>query len=534
MKTTLTSLNAMAQKAPPTIKEVEAKAKAILSRWDTNKDGVISLDEFKSLVTKDPDILRLLMNYGLVSKEELREDYGGTGGDIPDCDSDIENELNHPDTEDNERAERIKMGIEYKEKKSDEGDLYEAEEAEQGDEFMAVKPWIGTVKNSVPSTYQPKKGESNAPEANLELEYVHGYRCHDARNNLKYSPNGTIVYHTAAVGVVLNSKDNTQKFFIQHTDDITCLDMYENLVATGQVGAKPMVCVWDCNTREAKAIFQGDLQKGIAQVTFSNNGKKLAAIANDDDHTIAIYDLEKFLNPSYDKRKSKTDGSIIVGKGPKAGVLDARFDPNDQLLILSCVKEINFVSFDGGLIKCVKGTGWGKNPLQAVLCIGFIDQTIITGTFSGTLFVWKGKALSNTIPNAHNGAVNAIWTRKSRGVITGGNDGLINIWDHNIKKTHTIDITIAEIGSLMPKVRSLCENAKGSILVGTRGGEIIEFNNNQPKVLMRGHFDDELWGLSVHPKRNEYITVGEDTLLASWDIVSRKQKAVRDPFYYLN
>ena len=525
MKTTLTSLSAMNQKKSPSLKDVEAKAKDILKRWDKNKDGSMSRAEFQSFVTKDPDVLRLLMNYGLVNREELRPDFGGTAEDVPDCDSDLEEELRHADADDNGRSEKITLGIESTAKEKNPDDMYDVEEIDAGDQFLAVKPWLGTVKNSVPTGYAPRKGESDAPEASLELEYVHGYRCHDTRNNLKYAPNGNAIYHTAAVGVVLDIKTNTQKFCIEHTDDITCLDVYEDLVVTGQVGAKPSVIVWNCNTRETKAIFQGDLQKSISQVCFSPDGKKIAAVANDDDHTIGIFDFIKFSGPKYDKRKAKTDGTIIIGKGPKAGVLDAQFDPSGKILILACVKEINFVTIEGSAIKCTKGSGWGKNPLQAVLCIGFLEGNIVTGTFSGNLFVWKGKSLTSTVA-AHTGSVNAIWSRKTqKGLLTGGNDGLICIWDVNLKKMQTIDIKIKEIKSLNPKVRALCESANG-ILVGTRGGEIVEFIDNKPKVVMRGHFDDELWGLAVSPKKKEYVTIGEDQLLASWDIASRKQKNV--------
>jgi hypothetical protein len=55
---------------------------------------------------------------------------------------------------------------------------------------------------------------------------------------------------------------------------------------------------------------------------------------------------------------------------------------------------------------------------------------------------------------------------------------------------------------MMPKVRSVCENAtNGMILVGTRGGEIVEFGGPKPNVLMRSHFEGELWGLATHPVR---------------------------------
>ena len=116
VKTCLSSLNSMSKRPPPTIKEVEAKVDEIIGRWDVNKDGLISKDEFKSLVSKDPDILKCLINYGLVNKEEMRPDFGGTNGDIPDVDSDLEEELSRDDIDDKEyaRKQRIKSGIDYK------------------------------------------------------------------------------------------------------------------------------------------------------------------------------------------------------------------------------------------------------------------------------------------------------------------------------------------------------------------------------------------------------------------------------------
>ena len=52
---------------------------------------------------------------------------------------------------------------------------------------MAVKPWQGVVDHSVPSRYRPSPKDGEAPDADLELEYIHGYRCHDTRNNLGFT-----------------------------------------------------------------------------------------------------------------------------------------------------------------------------------------------------------------------------------------------------------------------------------------------------------------------------------------------------------
>lgn len=46
----------------------------------------------------------------------------------------------------------------------------------------------------------------------------------------------------------------------------------------------------------------------------------------------------------------------------------------------------------------------------------------------------------------------------------------------------------------------------------------------QPVVHLRAHFDSELWGLALHPTKAEMITVGRDSMMAVWDMPTRKQK----------
>ena len=74
---------------------------------------------------------------------------------------------------------------------------------EAGDEFMACKPWLGAMK--APDGFEENlnvKFQKKAPMAKLELEYCHGYRVKDCRNNLRYLPGGKeILYHIAAIGV---------------------------------------------------------------------------------------------------------------------------------------------------------------------------------------------------------------------------------------------------------------------------------------------------------------------------------------------
>jgi hypothetical protein len=55
--------------------------------------------------------------------------------------------------------------------------LFEEVDAGQGEQFMAVKPWIGAIKE--PQNHNPP--EPSPPDVNYQLEYVYGYRCEDSR-----------------------------------------------------------------------------------------------------------------------------------------------------------------------------------------------------------------------------------------------------------------------------------------------------------------------------------------------------------------
>ena len=74
------------------------------------------------------------------------------------------------------------------------------------------------VKWWVPGLFEMT--DRTAPTSSLKLEWVYGYRGHQCRNNLFYTSAKDIVYFVAGVGVVYNTKENSQRFFLGHNDDI--------------------------------------------------------------------------------------------------------------------------------------------------------------------------------------------------------------------------------------------------------------------------------------------------------------------------
>jgi WD40 repeat protein len=73
------------------------------------------------------------------------------------------------------------------------------------------------------------------------------------------SSNSKIVYPAAAVGVVLNLDTNQQQHWLGHSDDVLSMAVSADgaRIATGELGAKPRVCVWSPATMAAVLTLSG-------------------------------------------------------------------------------------------------------------------------------------------------------------------------------------------------------------------------------------------------------------------------------------
>ena len=510
IRTAVNALSHMTNTVPIETSKLVEHTNRLFDKIDTDKDKNISIREWKSFVTRDVEFVKALERLELITAEDKRPNFGAE--DDPGMDSDLENETFNKAWDRSEVHERVKNGVESVD------DQFLIESVGEGDQFLAVKPWEGVVKNSVPSHYKALPGESNPPDAGLHLEYIHGYRCHDVRNNLRFNSSGEVVYHTAAAGVVL-SLSNQQRHFLAHTDDITAFDVSPDgrLAVTGEVGKSPAIHVWDCVSMEAVRTFKGIIKRGVSNLAFSSDGSRVAALAADEDHTIAIYDV---VNPG-----SKTGAMqylVATGKAGKDTFLDIRFVPgSNDTLVLCGVKVFATLTIKGAGFTVKKGINWGKTPLtqqQTLSCLAFSGKFVLTGAFNGAVFRWEDGVLKDAV-KVHSAAVNCLASRPD-GVVSGGNDGIVHLLNSDLAPVKSYNLK--DMGSVNPKVRSvICGNA--GTLIGTRGGEIFLASETETRRLMSGHFDNELWGLAAHPTSRTFATFGQDLLLAVWDLEGHKQ-----------
>lgn len=266
--------------------KVREKIQELSGKFFLDKE-FITLDQFFKIGFVDEDIRKSLLNLGVFMPDEA--EIGAMKDD------DLEAELGKFEEAENEEGDQALPNIRLDGVVGENDGLFQTEEVGAGDQFMAVKPFKGVVDNSVPSDYKPSKSDGDLPNATLSLHYIHGYRCHDARNNIYYSPDNKLVYHQALCGIQLDTKENKQKFVTGNTNDILSMDSWNDLSATGELGDKPTLCIWRNTTMEELVTFAGVMRKGIARIAFSRDGSSLACSCMDPDSMFYIWDVQKLI-----------------------------------------------------------------------------------------------------------------------------------------------------------------------------------------------------------------------------------------------
>lgn len=62
--------------------------------------------------------------------------------------------------------------------------------------------------------------DNSPPDKKLQLKWVHGYRGRDTHKNLWVLPSGELLYYVAAVAILYDRDEETQRHYTGHTEDI--------------------------------------------------------------------------------------------------------------------------------------------------------------------------------------------------------------------------------------------------------------------------------------------------------------------------
>uniref|UniRef100_A0A8C2DN31 EMAP like 6 n=1 Tax=Cyprinus carpio TaxID=7962 RepID=A0A8C2DN31_CYPCA len=333
--------------------------------------------------------------------------------------------------------------------------------------------------------------DKTAPHCQLRLEWIHGYRGHQCRNNLYYTAGKEIVYFVAGVGVVYNTREHTQKFYLGHNDDI----IRAQLLAW-------VSCQWTWRDFDHPASSLKHTH------THTHAEGRLASVGLDAKNTVCVWDWKK--------------GRVLAtATGHSDRIFDISWDPFLPHRLVSCgVKHIKFWTLCGNALTPKRGIFGKTGDLQTILCLATAkDEVTYSGALNGDIYVWKGLNLTRTIQAAHGAGIFSMHSCEE-GFATGGRDGCVRLWDVDFKPITKIDLREAEQGYKGLSIRSVCWRAD-RILAGTQDSEIFEVmvrDRDKPLLIMQGHSEGELWALDLHPKQPLAVTGSDDRSVRLWSL----------------
>ena len=236
-----------------------------------------------------------------------------------------------------------------------------------------VQPWKGVIVE--PTSWSHEKG---ATDVDLELQWIHGYRCNDCRNNVRYSAAGSIVFTAAAIGVVYSRSAGKQKFFQgAHADDIIGLAAHPagQLFATGETGRQPSIIVWSSEDMRYMARIECSHLNGVPLLAFNTKGNMLAGVGLDDNHTLVVHDWAKnvtVLRTPTDKREVYCMcylADSLSDSEPSGPIADSGLrTAASHIIVTAGYKHVKFWWSRGHNVSSQRGI-FGKEKRDVFLCV---------------------------------------------------------------------------------------------------------------------------------------------------------------------
>lgn len=383
---------------------------------------------------------------------------------------------------------------------------------------------------------EPQPGR---PPVEVELEWIHGYRGWDCRNNVHYVLDGAAVAYPAAAVVVLNN-GGSQSFFDLHDDDVLSMAVHPDgrTIASGQIGRMAKVLVWNAETKECSITLEGVAERAARHLAFSGDGKVLAVAGEDNNHTVALYHWEDSSRP-FAVAQAGTDPTNAIALNHDGSAL-LTVGKNKAMLHSGSGGAFSGSSrHKGPAAPCMKAKKVlmnGKGKLQVFWSAAFLaDGGALIGTHSGRVYEVRGRAVAKA-HRAHSGPVTSISVQTSADggevISTASKDGTVHVFRGGriSKPSATITNASEDAGSLAC-MRACSVSPDGAhVAYGTRGGavriaDIAGDAEGDAVTLVRSHHTHELWGLALSPDNDTIVTTGDDKSVRLWSISGHAQIA---------
>uniref|UniRef100_A0A2H8TVI9 Echinoderm microtubule-associated protein-like CG42247 n=1 Tax=Melanaphis sacchari TaxID=742174 RepID=A0A2H8TVI9_9HEMI len=378
----------------------------------------------------------------------------------------------------------------------------------------------GTRKTFFPPMVHSPADDS-PPDKRLALNWIYGYRGIDTRRNLWVLPTGELLYYVAAVAVLYDRDEESQRHYIGHTEDIQCMDIHpsKEMVASAQKAGRTRktqahIRVWSPETLYTLYIVgNGEFEEGVSALAFSQltGGNYLLAVDCGREKMLSVWQWQW--------------GHLLgkVATMQTEDILGASFHPLDDNLMITYGKgHLTFwTRRKDGFFEKIDII---KAPSRTVVTSLQFEQEgdVITADGDGFITIYSvdsdGAYYVRMEFEAHNKGINALIMLPEGTLLSGGEkDRKIIAWDslQNYNK-----ITETKLTEVYGGIRSLYPQRPGrndgNIYVGTIKNHILEGSMQRRfNRIVFGH-SKQLWGLAVHPDDELFATAGYDKNISLW------------------
>lgn len=424
-------------------------------------------------------------------------------------------------------------------------------------EKVARKTIIRFAGNKIPVLAPTDVPENlGLPQSGLKLSKIHGYCGHEqqVRNNL-IRRDGKLLYNIAGTVVTHDIATGEQKFFTEHTEDVTsvCIHPTKNLVATGQQDEKGVaearIIIWDLDTMKIQKIYEGHHHGAVRHLAFSPISGYLYSVAGDDENTIVVFDVDEEKNNGELFRmtcaKTETWGLVIHSniEGSPEGTIDEFItygrNPTKTGHLKGWMLSENGrgapsatevgtgghkFHIKGGLVAVKGKKDKHEKSYQSTIALPYMPRVFLVGSSQGNVYAVLDKKKKRKI-DVFDVPV-ACLVATENGFIATSLSGEWSRWEKITNEGRNEFEKIAN-GSFahipflrrFGAARSLnFDEANNTLYVGSRIGQIfcsqVE-ENGDGKILVGGH-GHQIWGLAAHPTEPYFVTAGYDGLLLCW------------------
>ena len=368
--------------------------------------------------------------------------------------------------------------------------------------------------------------------------HVFGLKA-DVKDNIQYVEENLVLYPAGHTTVLYHTEQKTQKFIpgTPESEGITALAVSSSkkYVAVAERADRGVVTVYDLHTLKRRKVLASPevLSKEFVSMTFSPDGKLLAAQGGTPDWTLVIWAWEK----------SKVAASVKASNTSGAPLYQVLFNPQEPSII-SAVGQGLFRMFrlaDSNLK--VMSSSLGKRELANYTCHAWLaderGERCVVASDQGEMLLMEGGEVKTALPNAmpDGNSIECIMPY-SKGFVCSGSGGVVSIFEKSddrdsYKKSKSFRIEnhpqrILNLAISPSEETLLCTLESAQIFaLGLSNSDILKTEDMNFELMSNAFHSTGITGVDTCVRKPLVATCSTDRSVRIWNYMDKSAELVK-------